>query len=179
MGGAWLSAHLWEHYLFTGDREFLTAEAYPAIKGAAEFCSDWLVDDGRGRLVTAASNSPEIDFHYADANGEMKAAGISMGPTMDLAIVREVFANCLRASEILDRDPELHAELKAKLEKLLPFQIGRRGQLQEWPEDVIETDTEHRHISHLYALHPSHQITRRGTPELFEATRRSAPTRRK
>lgn len=173
MGGAWLSAHLWEHYLFTGDREFLAAEAYPAIKGAAEFCSDWLVDDGRGRLVTAASNSPEIDFHYADATGEQKAAGISMGPTMDMAIVRELFTNCLRAGEILDRDPELRAELKAKLAKLLPFQIGRRGQLQEWPEDVIETDTEHRHISHLYALHPSNQITRRGTPELFEAARRT------
>ena len=177
MGGAWMCQHLWEHYLFTGDREFLAREAYPALKGAAEFCSDWLVDDGKGRLVTAAGCSPEIDFNYVDAKGEKKIGGISMGPTMDLAIVRELFANCIRAGEILDRDPALRDELKSKLAKLLPYQVGQRGQLQEWPEDVIETDPKHRHISHLYALHPSNQITRRGTPELFNAARRTLELR--
>jgi len=177
MGGAWFCQHLWEHYLFTGDRAFLAREAYPALKGAAEFCADWLVDDGEGRLVTAAGSSPEIDFNYVDAQGQQRVGGISMGPTMDLAIVRELFANCVRAGEILRRDPELRAELQAKLARLLPYQIGQRGQLQEWAEDVMETDPHHRHISHLYALHPSNQITRRGTPKLFEAARRTLELR--
>jgi alpha-L-fucosidase 2 len=177
MGGAWLCQHLWEHYLFTGDREFLAREAYPAIKGAAEFCADWLVDDGEGRLVTAAGSSPEIDFNYLDAQGQQRVGGVSMGPTMDLAIIRELFANCIRAGEILNRDSVLRVELQAKLARLLPYQIGRRGQLQEWAEDVFETDPHHRHISHLYALHPSNQITRRGTPKLFEAARRTLELR--
>jgi alpha-L-fucosidase 2 len=100
-----------------------------------------------------------------------------MWPTMDLAITREVFANCIRVAEVLGKDPEFKAELKGKLAKLLPYQVGSRGQLQEWPEDVLETDPKHRHISHLYALHPSNQITRRGTPELFAAARRTLELR--
>jgi len=131
------------------------------MKGAAEFCADWLVDDGQGRLVTAAGNSPEIEFLYTDPAGAKRTAGIGRGPTMDLAIVRHLFAACIRASELLDRDPEFRAELKTKLERLLPYQVGRRGQLQEWAEDWPERDPLHRHISHLYALHPSNQITRR------------------
>jgi alpha-L-fucosidase 2 len=177
MGGAWFCQHLWEHYQFTGDRAFLASEAYPALKGAAEFCSDWLVDDGQGRLVTVAGSSPEIDFNYVDAQGQKKVGSVTMGPTMDLAIIRELFANCIRTGELLNRDPELRAELKAKLAKLLPYQVGQRGQLQEWPEDLLETDSKHRHISHLYALHPSNQITRRGTPKLFEAARRTLELR--
>ncbi|MBI3278243.1 MAG: glycoside hydrolase family 95 protein [Acidobacteria bacterium] len=177
MGGAWLATHLWQHYLFTLDRGFLDRHGYPLMKGAAEFCADWLVDDGRGRLVTAASNSPEIDFRYVDESGGTRTAGVSMGPTMDLAIIRDLFAACIRASELLDRDPEFRAELKDKLARLLPYRIGSRGNLQEWPEDVIETDVHHRHISHLFALHPSNQITRRGTPELFEAARRTLELR--
>ncbi|NOT64339.1 MAG: glycoside hydrolase family 95 protein, partial [Acidobacteria bacterium] len=131
MGGAWFCQHLWEHYRFTGDRAFLAKEAYPALKGAAEFCADWLVDDGKGRLVTAAGGSPETDFNYVDAQGKKQAGSISMGPTMDLAIIRELFANCIHAGEILNRDSALRAELKAKLARLLPYQIGQRGQLQE------------------------------------------------
>jgi alpha-L-fucosidase 2 len=96
---------------------------------------------------------------------------------MDMAIIRELFANCIRASELLNRDPELRAELRAKLAKLLPYQVGQRGQLQEWPEDLLETDPKHRHISHLYPLHPGDQITRRGTPELFKAARRTLELR--
>ena len=176
MGGAWLATHLWQHYLFTGNRQFLT-ESYPVLKGAAEFCSDWLVDDGKGRLVTAAGCSPEIDFRYTDKTGAKRTAGISMGPTMDLGIVRDLFGACIRASELLDQDADFRAELRSKLAALLPYQVGKRGQLQEWPEDFIETDVHHRHISHLFALHPSNQITRRGTPKLFEAARRTLELR--
>jgi alpha-L-fucosidase 2 len=176
MGGAWLATQLWQHYLFTADRAFL-AENYPVMKGAAEFCADWLVDDGKGRLVTAAGCSPEIDFRYTDKSGTQRTAGISMGPTMDLGIVRDLFAACIQASELLDRDADFRASLKAKLERMLPYQVGKRGQLQEWPQDFIETDVHHRHISHLFALHPSNQITRRGTPQLFEAARRTLELR--
>ena len=150
MGGAWLSAHLWEHYLFTGDREFLATEAYPAIKGAAEFCSDWLVEDGHGRLVTAASCSPEIDFHYDDAAGEKKAAGISMGPTMDWRL-------CARSSPTAsaranpDRDPELRAELKLSSRNCFPSNRPRGSCRSARGRHRNRHD--HRHISHLYALH--------------------------
>jgi alpha-L-fucosidase 2 len=176
MGGAWLATHLWQHYLFTADRAFLY-ENYPVLKGAAEFCADWLIDDGKGRLVTAAGCSPEIDFRYDDSRKKRKTAGVSMGPTMDLGIVRDLFGACIRASELLDRDADFRAELKSKLERLLPYQVGQRGQLQEWHEDFLETDVHHRHISHLFALHPSNQITRRGTPQLFEAARRTLELR--
>ncbi len=177
MGGAWLATHIWEHYLFTGDRRFLAEQGYPAMKGAAEFCADWLVEDGQGRLVTAAGNSPEIEFHYTEKSGTKRTAGIHMAPTMDLAIVRHLFDACIRASELLGRDPEFRAELKSKLDRLLPYQVGNRGQLQEWPDDLPERDPQHRHISHLFALHPSDQITRRGTPKLFEAARRTLELR--
>ncbi len=177
MGGAWLATHAWEHYQFTGDRRFLAERGYPILKGAAEFCADWLVEDSRGRLVTVASNSPEIEFHYVDKSGAKRLAGISMGTTMDLGIVRDLFAGCIRASEILGRDAELRAELKAKLARLLPYQVGARGQLQEWAEDHVERDPRHRHVSHLYGLHPANQITRRGTPELFAAARRTLELR--
>jgi alpha-L-fucosidase 2 len=177
MGGAWLATHLWEHYLYTGDRQFLGDSGYPLMKGAAEFCADWLIDDGTGRLVTVAGNSPELEFHYVDKTGARRTSGISTGPTMDLAIIRHLFDACIRASELLDRDPEVRAELKDKLGRLLPYQVGSRGQLQEWPEDWMERDPHHRHISHLFALHPSNQITRRGTPKLIEAARRTLELR--
>jgi alpha-L-fucosidase 2 len=176
VGGAWLATHLWQHYLFTADRAFLV-ENYSCLKGAAEFCADWLVDDGKGRLVTAAGCSPEIDFRYTDKTGAKRTAGISMGPTMDLGIVRDLFGACIRASELLERDADFRADLKSKLDRMLPYQVGKRGQLQEWPEDFLETDVHHRHISHLFALHPSNQITRRGTPKLFEAARRTLELR--
>jgi alpha-L-fucosidase 2 len=176
VGGAWLATHLWQHYLFTADPAFL-AENYPFMKGAAEFCEDWLVDDGKGRLVTAAGCSPEIDFRYTDNTGAQRTAGISMGPTMDLGILRDLFGACIRASELLDRDADFRAGLTSKLKRMLPYQVGKRGQLQEWPEDFLETDVHHRHISHLFALHPSNQITRLGTPKLFEAARRTLELR--
>ncbi len=178
MAQGWLSQHLWEHYAFGGDETYLSETAYPVMRSAAEFCLDWLIDDGQGRLVTAMSTSPENRFHYIDPDdGEKRSSGVSMGCTMDLGICRELFGNCIRAAEILDIDTEFRVTLAETIDKLLPFQIGARGQLQEWQHDFEEVAPEHRHVSHLYALHPSNQITQRGTPELFAAARRSLELR--
>ncbi len=176
-GGAWLCQHLWEHYAFTGDRRFLAEEAYPLMQGAAEFLLDWLIEDEQGRLLTPVGVSPENRFRYRDPDGRERTAGVSMGPTMDLAIIRELFANVIRASRILGRDEDLRRELEEKLPRLLPYQIGRRGQLQEWSEDFEEAEPQHRHLSHLYPLHPGAEITKRQTPDLFEAARRSLELR--
>lgn len=176
MGGAWLCQNVWEHYRFTGDREFL-AKAFPALKGAAEFLSDWLVDDGAGRLVTAAGNSPENIFLYTDASGKKRESGICMGPTMDIAICRDLFRNTIEAAKLLGVDSSLQRELQGKLVKLLPYRVGKRGQLQEWPEDFAERDPEHRHVSHLYGLHPGDDLHPRTTPELCQAARRTLEIR--
>jgi alpha-L-fucosidase 2 len=173
LAGGWFAAHFWEHYLFSGDREFLAREAYPIMKGAAEFFADWLVDAGNGELVTPVSTSPENAF--IDSQG--KAAATSVGCTMDLAIVRELFSRTIDAAALLGRDPELAAELRAKLAKLAPYRIGARGQLQEWREDYKEQDPKHRHLSHLYALHPGNQINPDTTPELFRAAARTLELR--
>jgi alpha-L-fucosidase 2 len=177
VGAGWLCSHLWEHYQFTRDRAFLASDAYPMMKGAAEFLSDWLVDDGHGHLVTAAGVSPENRFVYTDASGQKQMAGVVMGPTMDLAIVRELFGNCIQASEILNCDAAFREELRGKLAKLLPYQVGKHGQLQEWPEDFEERELTHRHVSHLYALHPGNQITKDGTPKLYDAVKRTLEIR--
>jgi alpha-L-fucosidase 2 len=164
MAQGWYCSHLWEHYLFTCDEDFLRNEAYPIMRGAAEFYADWLVDDGEGYLVTPAGVSPENTF--VTDNGERVA--LSMGPTMDMAIIRETFTRTIQASEMFDTDAGLRAELKEKLARLLPYRIGEKGQLQEWMYDFKETDPKHRHFSHLYGLHPGNQITPE-TPELFKA----------
>jgi alpha-L-fucosidase 2 len=169
MAGGWFSSHLWERWLFTGDRSFLANEAYPIMKGAAEFYADWLVDAGNGELVTPVSTSPENNF--IDPTG--RPASVSMGCTMDLAIIRELFARTIEAAELLGRDAGLAAELRGKLAKLAPYRIGARGQLQEWREDYREQDARHRHLSHLYALHPGNQIAPEATPELFRAVART------
>jgi alpha-L-fucosidase 2 len=173
MTGGWFSSHLWEHWLFSGDRTFLANEAYPLMKGAAEFYADWLVDAGDGTLVTPVGGSPENQF--VDSTG--KAASLSSGPTMDMAIVREIFSRTIDAAEVLGRDPELVSELRTKLAKLAPYRIGARGQLQEWREDYKETEPHHRHVSHLYGLHPGNQINADATPELFRATARTLELR--
>lgn len=165
----WLCSHLWEHYQYTQDEEFLKNRAYPLMKGAAEFFADWLIDDGNGRLVTPVGVSPENRFIMA--NG--KQGAMSMGPTMDMAIIRETFTRTLEVAEILDRDEPLRTELKDKLSRLLPYQVGERGQLQEWMYDFKEWEPKHRHFSHLYGLHPGNQITADATPELFDAARQT------
>lgn len=170
----WLCSHLWEHYQFTQDTDFLKNEAYPLMKGAAEFFADWLIDDGNGHLVTPVGVSPENTF--ITENGQQ--AAMSMGPTMDMAIIRETFTRTLATAEMFDLDEPLRAELKDKLERLLPYQIGKRGgQLQEWMYDFKEREPQHRHFSHLYGFHPGDQITPDKTPELFNAVRKTLELR--
>ena len=177
MGSGWLCLHLWEHYLFTGDRNFLEKEAYPLMKGASEFYVDWLVDNGKGRLVTPVSTSPENAFAYVDPSGQKQRASTSAGSTMDMSIVRQLFQNTLRAADILGADAGFRGVLQDRLARLLPFQVGAKGQLQEWQEDFEEPDPAHRHISHLLGLHPGSQITLRGTPDLAAAAKRTLELR--
>ena len=176
VGGGWFCQHLWDHYLFTLDEAFLK-DAYPTMKGAAEFLAAWLIDDGKGRLVTPVGDSPENVFIYVDADGKKREGALCMGPTMDMAICRELFTNTVAASEILKVDESFRAELKDKLARLLPYQIGRNGRLMEWYEDFDDQDPKHRHVSHLYGLHPGDQITPHGTPELFKAAERTLELR--
>jgi alpha-L-fucosidase 2 len=160
-GGAWLALHLWEHYLFGGDREFLRRRAYPVMKGAARFFVDTLVEDpASGHLITGPSNSPEH-------------GGLVMGPTMDHQIVRGLFGAVVAASRTLGVDADFRDRLTALRARIAPNRIGRHGQLQEWLEDRDDPSNQHRHVSHLWAVHPGAEITAFGTPELFAAARRS------
>ena len=164
-GGAWLATHLWTHYLFSKDEAFLR-EWYPVIKGTADFYLDYLQTDPRnGYLVVVPSVSPE--------HGPMgKKSPITAGCTMDTQIVRDALSSTLQASEILGLDEaDYRAKLQETLAKLPPMKVGQYGQLQEWIEDGDDPNDQHRHISHLYGLYPSDQITPTRTPELFEAAR--------
>jgi alpha-L-fucosidase 2 len=167
MGGAWLSLHLGDHYDFTRDRQFLATRAYPVLKEAAEFLLDYLVEDGKGHLVTGPSISPENTYKLP--NGV--TARLCMGPYMDTEITRQLFTRVMEAGAILNIDADFRAKVKAASDRLPAFQIGRYGQLQEWMEDYEEKEPGHRHISQLFALHPGNQITPRGTPELAKAAR--------
>ncbi|HUU09693.1 MAG TPA: glycoside hydrolase N-terminal domain-containing protein [Phycisphaerae bacterium] len=166
-GGAWLAKHLWDHYEFGGDKDYL-ARVYPTLKGAAQFFLDTLVEEPRHQwLVTCPSVSPE--------NGHPGGTSICAGPTMDMQIVRDLFANCIRAAEVLGRDAAFAQRLAKTRERLAPMQIGAAGQLQEWLDDwdMQAPEKQHRHVSHLYGLYPSAQITPRATPDLFKAARQS------
>ncbi len=164
-GGAWLCQHLWEHYLFTGDRKFLAERAYPAMKDAALFFVGFLIEDPKtGWLISAPSNSPE--------NG-----GLVAGPTIDHQIIRDLFTNCIEAAEILAVDTDFRQRLVKMRGLIAPNQIGQYGQLQEWLEDKDNPKNQHRHVSHLFGLHPGKEITRRGTPDLFAAARKSLELR--
>jgi alpha-L-fucosidase 2 len=168
-GGAWLSTTIWDHYLFTGDVEFLRS-SYPAMKGAAQFFLDTLVEEPTLKwLVTNPSNSPELPHH---AN-----ASVCAGPTMDMQILRDLFEGCARASEALGVDADFRARVRATSQRLAPTRVGSRGNVMEWLYDWVETEPNHRHVSHLYGLHPGNQITKRGTPQLFEAARRTLQLR--
>jgi len=168
MAQGWYASHLWEHYLFTDDEQFLRSQAYPLMRGAAEFFADWLIESDSGYLVTPAGLSPENAF----ISDKGERAAISMGTTMDMTLIRETFANTIRAAEALGVDEALRAELNDLLKQLLPFRIGRNGQLQEWMYDFKEADPRHRHISHLYGLYPGNQITCH-TPDLYAAAAQS------
>ncbi len=165
-GGAWLCQHLWEHYLFTGDKTFLK-EYYPVMKGAADFFLDFLVEHPQYKwMVTCPSASPE---HGPTGGG----SSIIAGCTMDNQIVFDILSNTLRANDILNADKSYSSKLKAMIDKLAPMQIGKNNQLQEWLEDVDDPNDKHRHVSHLYGLYPSNQISPYKHPQLFEAAKTS------
>jgi alpha-L-fucosidase 2 len=164
-GGAWLCDHLWEHYEFNGDKKYLK-EVYPVMRGAAQFFIDTLVEHPTNHwLVTCPSVSPENQHPFGSA--------VCAGPAIDEEILRDLFFNCIQASKILDTDPDFRKQLEQARARLAPLQIGKQGQLQEWlgDWDAQAREQQHRHISHLYALFPSAQITPRGTPELAEAAK--------
>jgi alpha-L-fucosidase 2 len=173
MGGAWLSLHFWEHYRFGLDREFLRREAYPVMKEAAEFLLDFLVDDGKGHLVTAPSYSPENSYRMADGT----VAHQTVGATMDYEIIRALFAACRQASEILGVDPEFREHMAATLKRIPDFKTGKYGQLQEWSEDYDEPSPGMGHVSHMFAVYPADVITLHGTPDLAKAARVSIERR--
>jgi alpha-L-fucosidase 2 len=166
-GGAWLSLHFWEHYEFTRDKEFLERRAYPVLKEAAEFLLDYMVEDSAGRLITGPSISPENRYRAPDGSD----VALCMGPSMDTQIARALFTRVMEAGTILDADAEFRERVAAARQRLPALKIGKHGQLQEWLEDYEEADPGHRHISHLFALHPGDEITPRGTPELARAAR--------
>jgi alpha-L-fucosidase 2 len=168
LGGAWLSLHLWDHYAYGGDQKFLR-KAYETIKEACLFFLDFLVEDSKGRLVTCPAISPENV--YILPSGEMGT--LCAGSSMDNQIIDQLFRVCRESAEILGVDAELREELESKRRRLPPPSIGRRGQLMEWPEDYEEVEPGHRHISHLFALHPGDRITPLDTPDLAKAARNS------
>jgi alpha-L-fucosidase 2 len=173
MSGPWLCAHLWEHYAFSDDLEFLRSRAYPLMKSCAEFCLDWLVDNRAGRLTTCPSLSTENNFVTPDG----RTAETSDGCTMDMALISELFEHCIQAAKVLDVDTEFAAKLSASRDRLLPFRIGKHGQLQEWSRDFDERTPGQRHMSHLYPLFPGSDITPRRRPALARAARVSLERR--
>ena len=169
-GGAWLTTHLWEHYQFTRDTLFL-AEYYPIMKGAADFFLDFLVQHpDSGYLVVVPSVSPEH-------GGVGRKSNLCAGCTMDNQIVFDVMNNVLQAARILGRDEAYQETLQKTMAQLPPMKVGQYGQLQEWLEDIDDPNDQHRHISHLYGLYPSNQISATRTPELFAAARKTLEQR--
>jgi len=170
-GGAWLCTHLWNHYQFTRDDKFLL-RVYPVMKAAAQFFIDTLVEEPKHNwLVTCPSISPE--------NKHPGNVAICAGPTMDMQILRDLFSQCIEAATILRIDQEFGGKLAAVRARLAPAQIGKAGQLQEWLDDwdLEAPERQHRHVSHLYGLFPSNQITSHATPDLFAAARKSLELR--
>jgi len=169
LGGSWASAHLWEHYLFSQDKKFLADKAYPLMKGAAEFCLAWLVPDSKGRLITSPSTSPENRF--ITPTGYKGDTGY--GGTADLAMIRELFLDMIQAEKVLKKDPAFQKSLEDALAKMLPYQIGAAGNLQEWYFDWADTDPKHRHQSHLYGLYPGTHVTVDQTPAIAAASKKT------
>lgn len=168
MGGAWLTTHLWQHYLYSGDRQFL-AEIYPVLKGSADFYLDYLIAHPKyGWMVTAPSMSPE---HGPTGEDTQSASTIVAGCTMDNQIVFDVLSNALRASQLLGGSISYQDSLKSMIDCLAPMQIGKYNQLQEWLEDLDNPNDKHRHISHVYGLFPSNQISPYSHPLLFQAAK--------
>ncbi len=167
MGAAWLSLHLWDHYDFTRNRQFLSTRAYPLMKEAAEFLLDYLMPDDKGRLLSGPSISPENRYQLADG----VVGKLCMAPAMDSQIAFALFTRVIESCRVLNTDTEFAKKVSEARERLPKPTIGKHGQLQEWLEDYDEPDPGHRHVSHLFALHPGDQITLDGTPELAQAAR--------
>ncbi len=172
MSAPWFCAHLWEHYLFTEDKKFLS-RAYPLMKGSAEFCLDWLISDKQGNLTTCPSWSTENSFLAPDG----KRAETSADCTMDIALMRELFANCIAAADVLGTDADFIKRLSETRAKLPPYRVGKHGQLQEWYRDFDESEPGQRHMSHMYPLYPGSEFTSRKMPEFWKASRISLERR--
>lgn len=162
LAGAWLSTHIWEHYMFTQDKEYLKKEGYSLMKGAAQFCKAWLVKDKNGNLITSPATSPENQYKLE--NGFVGAT--FYGGTADLAMIRECFDKTIKVSKVLNTDADFRAQLESDLVRLHPYQVGQKGNLQEWYFDWEDKDPRHRHQSHLFGLFPGDHITPSKTPEL-------------
>ena len=169
MGGVWLSTHLWEHYSFSQDRNFLKNQAYPLLAGAVQFCLGWMVRDAEGHWITSPSTSPEN--RYLSSTGYTGAT--LYGATADLAMIRELFTDFLAAAEVLGIHDELVKQARLAKAALHPYQVGHKGNLQEWFYDWEDQEPKHRHQSHLFGLYPGHQISPLQTPELAAACRRT------
>lgn len=170
VSGAWICLHLWEHYTFSQDEEFLRNRAYPLFRGCAEFFVNFLVEDGKGHLVTNPSTSPEHYFIAPDG----QRASVSYGSTMDMAILLNLFNAVISASKILGEDgTELVSKVKSAVGRLLPPKIGSDGRLLEWVEEFEDPEETHRHMSHLFGLYPGHSLTPQSTPELCAAATQS------
>ncbi|MFD1602177.1 glycoside hydrolase N-terminal domain-containing protein [Flavobacterium artemisiae] len=172
MGANWLSRHLWEHYQYTSDKEYLK-KVYPIMKGAAAFSLDWLQKDKDGYLVTMPSTSPENKYYYDGKKGGV----VTTASTMDIGIIKDLFENTVEASKILNTDADFRQTVSKAEEQLLPFKIGSKGQLQEWYKDFEDEDPHHRHTSHLYALHPANLVSPLKTPELASAAKKTLELR--
>ncbi|WP_211746955.1 glycoside hydrolase family 95 protein [Paenibacillus sp. Marseille-Q4541] len=172
MGGVWLCQHLYEHYVFTQDMDFLKNKAYPIMKEAALFCLDWLIQGEDGSWYTSPSTSPEHRFRV---NGELHQ--VTTTATMDLALIHDLFTNLIEVTSILGEDEDFAKELQQRRDALPPLQIGKYGQLQEWLYDYEDEDVHHRHVSHLFGVYPGRQLTVKDTPELMDAARVSLERR--
>ncbi|MFH6993340.1 glycosyl hydrolase family 95 catalytic domain-containing protein [Flavobacterium sp. FlaQc-48] len=169
LSGAWLSTHIWEHYVFTQDKNYLKNEGYPIMKGAAQFFLGWMVTDKNGNLITSPSTSPENKYITPDG-----FIGATMyGGTADLAMIRECFDKTIKASKVLNTDADFRAKLEAALSKFHPYQIGKKGNLQEWYFDWNDEDPKHRHQSQLFGLFPGDHITPEKTPDLAAASKKT------
>ena len=172
-GSAWLSQHMWEHYAYGRDTTFLRERAYPIMKAAAEFYLDFLVANEKGYLVTSPSASPELKFKLPDG----RSAALSAGATMDRGLVWDLFTNTIEASTTLKTDDAFRERVRAARSKLIPYQVGARGQLQEWARDFTEQEPQHRHFSHLFGVYPGREITKDATPAIYAAARRAMELR--
>ena len=173
MAGGWFAQHLWEHYAFGGNEQYLREKGYPLMKGAAQFMLGWLVKDASGYWVTNPSTSPENTFRYIDKQGKRQVGEITKASTMDMVIIWDLFTNCIEASKILNVDADFRKRLETVRAELYPLHVGSNGQLQEWHLDFEDVDPQHRHVSHLYGLHPGKEILPRVTPELAQAAKQT------